>query len=64
MPQAVRTEWRKIEGRFQTIQYIDDSKEIYRLIAEAVSARSQFDKIDKKAIQRAVDQCRQIRYFF
>ena len=63
MPQAVRTEWRKIEGRFQTIQYIDDSKEIYRLIAEAVSARSQFDKIDKKAIQRAVNQCRELDIF-
>lgn len=35
-PQTVRAEWRKIEGRFQTIQYIDDSKEIYRLIAEMV----------------------------
>ena len=63
MPQAVRTEWRKIEGRFQTIQYIDDSKEIYRLIAEAVSARSQFDKIDKRAIQRAVNQCRKLDIF-
>ena len=35
-PQTVRAEWRKIEGRFQTIQYIDDSKEIYRLISEVV----------------------------
>ena len=35
-PQTVRAEWRKIEGRFQTIQYIDDSKEIYRLITEVV----------------------------
>ena len=35
-PQTVRAEWRKIAGRFQTIQYIDDSKEIYRLISEVV----------------------------
>jgi len=39
MPQTVRTDWKKIEGRFRTIQYIDDSKEIYRLIAEVVVER-------------------------
>lgn len=26
--------WRKVEGRFQTIQYVDDSKEIYLLIGK------------------------------
>lgn len=39
IPQAMRSDWKKIEGRFQTIQYVDDSKEIYRLIAEVVSSR-------------------------
>ena len=39
-PASVRAEWRKIEGRFQTIQYIDDSKEIYRLLSEVVSEQN------------------------
>ncbi len=39
MTQSVRSEWTKIEGRFQTIQYIDDSAEVYRLIADVVCRR-------------------------
>jgi hypothetical protein len=38
-PQAIRTEWAKVEGRFHAIQYIDDSKEMYRLIAGTVAER-------------------------
>jgi len=41
--QSVRAEWTKIEGRFQTIQYVDDSKEIYRLIAEVANSRANVD---------------------
>ncbi len=39
MTQSVRSEWTKIEGRFRTLQYVDDSKEIYRLIAEVVASQ-------------------------
>jgi hypothetical protein len=38
VPQIVRKEWTKIEGRFRNIQYIDDSKEIYSLIAQIISS--------------------------
>ncbi len=38
-PQGVRADWKKIEGRFRTIQYVDDSKEIYRLVADVMSDR-------------------------
>jgi hypothetical protein len=38
-PQSIRAEWAKVEGRFETIQYIDDSKEMYRLIGETIVAR-------------------------
>ncbi len=38
MTQSVRAEWQKISGRFETIQYVDDSKEVYRLIADIVQA--------------------------
>jgi hypothetical protein len=36
---AVRAEWTKIEGRFRSIQYVDDSPEVYRLIGELVAAK-------------------------
>ncbi len=52
MPQSVRSEWRKIEGRFQTIQYIDDSKEIYRLISEVVSAQNRMPATCLRATHR------------
>ena len=38
-PQGVRSDWKKIEGRFRTIQYVDDSKEIYRLVGEVIADR-------------------------
>lgn len=38
-PQGVRSDWKKIEGRFRTIQYVDDSKEIYRLVADVIADR-------------------------
>lgn len=39
LPQSVRAEWKKIDGRFRTVQYVDDSREIYRLIGEIVTSR-------------------------
>jgi hypothetical protein len=44
VPQTIRREWRKIEGRFETIQYIDDSKEIYNLLSNVAQQRE--DKRD------------------
>ena len=38
MTQAVRAEWQKISGRFEAIQYVDDSKETYRLLAEIIES--------------------------
>lgn len=63
MPQSVRTELKKIEGRFQTIQYIDDSKEIYRLIAEVVSSGSNFKKTLDSSISHAAQECKKIGLF-
>ena len=40
IPQAIRSNWKKIEGRFETIQYVDDSKEVYRLVGEVMRSRS------------------------
>lgn len=40
LPSGAKREWKKIEGRFQTLDYIEDSKEIYRLLGEIVSSRN------------------------
>ena len=37
---TVQQEWRKIEGRFETIQFVDDSREVYELIAQILSQNS------------------------
>jgi hypothetical protein len=43
VPQSVRKEWTKIEGRFRNIQYLDDSKEVYFLIAQIVSSNRTYE---------------------
>jgi hypothetical protein len=59
MTQTVRSEWTKIEGRFQTLQYVDDSKEIYRLVAEVVSSRRQCKKPTLSQAKEAARRCKQ-----
>ena len=39
LPNSLRREWKKIEGRFLSVDYVEDSREIYRLIGEIVSAQ-------------------------
>ena len=38
LSQTVRKEWKKVEGRFETIQFVDDSAEITSLIADIVAS--------------------------
>lgn len=35
--QTARNEWRKIEGRFRSIEYLDDSREMYGLIGQVIA---------------------------
>lgn len=53
-PQGVRSEWKKIEGRFRTIQYVDDSKEIYRLVGEVMADR-RGEKVPDISKRKAAD---------
>ena len=39
--QTSRSEWKKIEGRFRPLRFLEDSQEIYGLAAEFVAALSQ-----------------------
>lgn len=38
LSQSALSEWRKIEGRFEPIQYVDDSREVYWLVGKVVSS--------------------------
>jgi hypothetical protein len=57
-PQSVRRELTKIEGRFRVIQYFDDSKEAYHLIAEVVSTLTQASEAKADVFVRAARECR------
>jgi hypothetical protein len=37
--QTSRNEWRKVEGRFRQLRFVEDSKELYSLVASAVAQR-------------------------
>lgn len=59
LPQSVRNEWTKISGRFESIQYVDDSSELYRLLAEVTAAKvgsvkTPAKKVFKDAAQKAL----------
>ncbi|TWT50978.1 hypothetical protein Pla22_37220 [Rubripirellula amarantea] len=62
LPQAIRSNWKKIEGRFETIQYVDDSKEIYRLIGEVIQSRAP-SNIECKATQATAKSCLSLGLF-
>ncbi len=36
---SVRTEWAKVEGRFAEHHYVDDSRELFRLLADVITTR-------------------------
>ena len=62
-PASVRAEWRKVEGRFQTIQYIDDSKEIYRLLSEVVSEQNRSNILPDEQVKLSAEACKQLGLF-
>lgn len=52
-PQSVRREWLKVEGRFETFQFLEDSKELYRLIAGIIDSRKSSAQITKTSCRKA-----------
>jgi len=63
-PQSVKKEWKKIEGRFQTIQYIDDSKEIYKLIAKVINELSpEQDFFEEEYVKKAIKEVKRAKIF-
>ena len=63
LPQSVRADWKKIEGRFRSIQYIDDSKEIYRLIAEVVADRAAAQVVSRNKVTEVARKLRDLGLF-
>lgn len=47
--QTARNEWRKIEGRFRTIDYFDDSREMYELLGHVIATQHQPSEVDTEA---------------
>ena len=54
LPQTARSEWAKIEGRFSTIQYVDTSKELYRLITEIVGSIHSGEPLSEEPAKEAL----------
>ena len=64
-PQGVRNEWAKIAGRFETVEFVDDSRETYRLLAEAMQARRGTAPSDKigTAVRAIADESKRLGLF-
>jgi hypothetical protein len=63
MSQSARNEWTKIEGRFKTIQYVDDSKETYELIANVIASKKDEDHVPIEISKQIAEDCRSFGIF-
>lgn len=61
--QSVWTEWKKVEGRFQTIQYVENSAEVYQLIADVISSKRHTDVIEELAVTDVVQEAKRLGLF-
>ena len=60
---AVQHEWKKIEGRFETVQFVDDSKELYQLVARIVRDMRACDSPPRAKIDQGVQRCHEVGLF-
>lgn len=51
--QTSRSEWRKVEGRFEQLRFVEDSRELYGLAASIVTSRRTAAVHGQKVIDRA-----------
>ncbi|MGY8680451.1 hypothetical protein Q2941_22000 [Bradyrhizobium sp. UFLA05-153] len=52
--QTSRNEWRKVEGRFRQLRFVEDSKELYSLVASAAAQRRPRNTAASGSIAKAV----------
>ena len=60
---TVQREWKKIEGRFETIQFVDDSKELYQLIGQIMRQVRLKGPPPRKVLDRGLRTCRDVGLF-
>lgn len=61
--QTTRNEWRKIEGRFNAIRFVEDSRELYDLIATVIAERPHGQKPDRRVIKDLAADAVEARWF-
>lgn len=54
VPRAITDEWKKIEARFETVQYIDDSKEITLLASRVLASLFPTDRPSSKVLSQMI----------
>ncbi len=60
---TVQREWKKIEGRFETVQFVDDSKELYQLVSQIVRQVRSSGGPTRDLIDRGVQRCHEVGLF-
>ena len=60
---TVQREWKKIEGRFDTVQFVDDSKELYQLVSQIVRQSRSVDPPVLDVVERSVQRCHEVGVF-
>ena len=60
---TVQREWKKIEGRFETVQFVDDSKELYQLVSRIVRQIRSSNAPAPDLVDRSVRRCREVGLF-
>ena len=60
---TVQREWKKIEGRFETVQFVDDSKELYQLVSQIVREIRPSGPPARNLVERGVQRCRDTGLF-
>ena len=63
--QTSRNEWRKVEGRYQQIRFVEDSQELYELIADVVQEGRAKEPAGtrKRELQRVAEKAVMARWF-
>ena len=60
---TVQREWKKIEGRFETIQFVDDSKELYQIVGQIMRQIRSSKRLPRKALTRGLLSCQKVGLF-
>ena len=60
---TVQREWKKIEGRFETIQFVDDSKELYQIVGQIMRQIRSSKRPPPRMLTRGLLTCQEIGLF-